>query len=122
MRQFLCDDLKVINEWQEAHGLPAFKLENLSKFGLIIDDVCAGFIFETDGGFCVFDCFISNPKSSKIDRTLCLDVITEALLKRAEARGFKTVLALTSHPSIEERCKRYKFESALEYKFYLKEI
>jgi len=122
MRRFELKDVEVINGWYAARGLDEIEASSLPAFGLIIDNICAGFIYQTDGGFCLLDGFVSNKEASKTERSLCLDVLTEGLIGVAEEFGYKSILAFTSQEAIKQRCERYNFSAKGGYDLFLREI
>lgn len=116
VRQFDHTDLATVNRWYEGHEKPGMPLGALPQYGLIVENVAAGFLFTTDGDFAIIEAYVANPQSEKTQRSEALDRITAGLVEHARAQGFKSVLALSRHPAIEARAQRLGFSAVGTYR------
>jgi len=94
-------DMSTLSLWLELRNEPPLKLE-LPKIGFIVDDIAAGFLCQTDSGWCFIDPFFSNPKAKVKDIRLAMVEIGNVLLDTARQMKFKRVLYITSKDSISK--------------------
>lgn len=90
-----------------AHVLPPTGLVMYSDEG---NPVCAGFLYNTDGGFAILDHIVSDPKSDKFTRAKLLDVLLLNLLTIAKQRGYRLVSAAAGNPVLTERYEKLGFK------------
>jgi hypothetical protein len=116
------DDFKRIRLWNRLRSMTTLKRDYYPEIGFIVDDVCAGFIVQTDSLICFLDGFASNPHSDKAVRDQALDLLSDTLVNFAHQRGYKLIMAYTRHPSIKKRCRKYGFAYKGEDGLYSREI
>lgn len=121
-KRFTIEDIPQINAWNAMRFMPKIDEWFFPKIGFVVDNIAAGFIYQTDSVLCFIDGYVSNPDSNRLDRKAAFDLITNNLLIIAKEFGFKSVLAYTQHPAIKERCEKYDFNLKGRYDLYVKEI
>lgn len=116
-------DYKIVASWWEGYGQAPVPIHLLPWIGYIVDDVAAGFLYQTDSGIALLENFISNKDSRADARSDALDQITSALVKKAEELGYLHIIAFSSLPAIEERARKHGFSVGHKnYKIMAKEI
>ena len=85
-------------------------LDILPTTGLIIDGVCATFLYETNSNICMMEGFICNKEADKKEREKCLDLIVDALLLFAKSRGFKYIKGDTRYKAVVDRGLKHGFK------------
>jgi hypothetical protein len=122
LREFTHSDLEQINDWYEAQHFGTIELSNLPKFGLVEPGVAAGFLYQTDSDFAILEGFVSNPGSDRKVRNEALDILTDALCKKALELGFRKVLAITTNSRIASRALKHNFSPLGDFKMLKKEL
>lgn len=122
-RLFLSKDYDVISAWWKARNWPVIPPRSLPKLGLIASfedqPICAGFIYETDSNFCLFEWIISNPEASSYVRGLCLDALFQDAEFLGKELGFHHMITMTSHEKLIERAKKFGFKVTDEHVTHL---
>ena len=122
MRRVIEADLPVIDKWYLSRGMLPPEKHLYPEIGFIVDNVGAGFIYQTDSALCFFDGYISSPASTKDERKEAFDKITLALVRTAKDHGFRQILAYTKNPGTKRMCDRFNFELKGEYSLYVRGI
>ncbi len=81
-------DIEEICSWFHERKLEITP-DYLSPTGFIVPGQAAGYIFATDSNFCIFECFIGNPRVSKEERQKALREIVLAMIEEAKEMGYK---------------------------------
>jgi hypothetical protein len=103
-------DYKTLCEWWSGHeGWPAIPEVFLPKVGLIVDGLCAGFLYQTDSGFAWLEWVVGNPQADKEARSEALDLLVKELLRVAKELGFQAVFSAIKHPGLLERYEKFGF-------------
>ncbi len=108
IRRYDATDFNILQEWWTAHGFsmtPAM----LPKVGFIVEGVCAGFLYETDSAFALFEWVISNPASTKEERDVGLDLVITAAIDEAQSLGFKLLYSSIKHPALIARYEKHGY-------------
>lgn len=117
---------ELVARWWRARGKPVIPPSHLSTLGLVAalegKPVAAGWLYLTDSAVCLLESYISDPASKKQERAQALDLLTGELIERAHRYGFRSVMALTQHPSISRRCIRSGFEKKGDYSMYVRKL
>lgn len=87
----------------DSHKWPPPPIEFLPSSGLIIDGVCAGFIYETNSKFWMMEWIISNKQTEKSFRNKCLDTLIKELKSYAIIRGCKALFISTNSQALIKR-------------------
>lgn len=122
MRTFHQTDFEMVKKWYEDREMKCPPMSSFPELGFIIPEVAAGFIAQTDSTVCLLEGYITNPTSSKQERDLALDEITDSLLEAAKELGYQHVLAFTSNTAIEERARAWGFGYGGQYSLMHKEL
>lgn len=115
-------DHEKINSWNNARCLPFIAEHMFPDVGYVVDDIAAGFLYQTDSSLCFIDGYISNPASDKAERKEAFDLITDNIIRAAKDHGFLSILAYTQHPEIMKRCVRYHFTPKGVYSLFTREL
>ena len=118
VRRFVHKDYEDLASWYAAHNKPVPKLEDLPNYGLIEPNIGAGFLILTDANIGFIEYYISNPDSTKEERDLALDAITDGLIEYGRKFGLKYFKCDTQLPSIESRALKHNFKYIGEFKTY----
>lgn len=103
-------DHLILTEWWSQYNWPSVKKELLPTTGYIIDDFCAGFLYETNSKFCLLEFVVSNKNSDRVNKDRALDLLLESLLKLAKEKQFSIVFSSLEHPKLIERYKSHGFQ------------
>jgi len=109
MRFFEPKDYEIICEWWKEYDYPIVPLDCLPKNGLIIENLCAGFLYSTDSALCWLEFVVGNPKATKEERSKGLDELIEGLVVLAKTKEFKYALASVEHPNLKDKVKKLGF-------------
>lgn len=84
----LSQDYDTIKEWWNDHGNISPGPEHFSKTGLMVEvkgqQICAGFLYNTDSKICLLEFVICNPKAPKESRKIGLEYLIESIKKLAK--------------------------------------
>ncbi len=109
IREFKQSDYQEVRQWWEGHKWPAIPLSALPKTGLIVEGVCAGWLYSTDSSIAWMEWIVSNPLSDKTLRDASLNTLIENLLGKAKESGFTQVFTSVNHPKLIERYQNNGF-------------
>ena len=107
MRRFEKKDLATLNEWLAGHECPPLSVEAIPLTGLLMENVAAGFLYQTDSCIAFLENFVSNPSATPRQVSDAVDEITQALLDYAGEIGIKNIVVLTRLGSIEKRAEKF---------------
>lgn len=122
MRSFHKSDYLSLCRWYERHGIQAPEASSLSKFGYIVPEVAAGFLYRTDSDVCLIEGVITNPTACRRERLGAVKLIASGLTEAASALGFKRVFAMTQKRSLGRVGLAQGFSHLGGFEFYSKEI
>ncbi len=105
-------DYQTICSWWEKHNWPKIPLVMLPQTGYIIDNVCAGFLYQTDSNIAWLEFIISNPDITKENRSKALDILIDKLSETARGLGFTTIFTSSNHPSLINKYENNGFTKA----------
>jgi hypothetical protein len=115
VEEFCQDDYPALCEWYAAWGQLPPPLDLLPTFGLVAEDVAAGFLIVTDCNLALLEFFISNPKKTSVERNQALDEITDGLLEYGKSIGITNFKADTQIAKIKERAMNHGFKYIGEF-------
>lgn len=95
VRQYNMTDYTEIADWFQQHDIP-IKEAYIPEYGFIEPGIAAGFIYQTDANFCIFECFISNPKAPQEERIKALKNIVKQMIIEARAMGYQQVFGFAT--------------------------
>lgn len=102
-------DYEMLAKWWLHHGWGDVPAIILPKEGFIVNEICAGFIYQTDSKIAWIEYIVSDPASEKEYRAQSLDILIDNLIKRAKELGFLVAFATLEHPALIERYKKHGF-------------
>jgi hypothetical protein len=109
VRKFQYSDYPSLYSWWTAHKWQPVAIEALPKTGLVIEGVCAGFIYKTDSNMCLIEWIISNPETDKNVRNDALDLLINKLVDTAKEMGFTLAFTSVQHQGLLKRYENHKF-------------
>lgn len=105
--------LKHMRAWLMKRGMNTTLADDLPRIGSIALDgnqpVCAGFLREMEGKYCMFDALISDPEAKPEKRNEALDLLTTRLVQRARNKKFKKIIATVLDKNTLMRSARFGF-------------
>ena len=110
IRPFEKKDHYTVCKWWKQHDWQGLSLNMLPPTGYIVDDVCAGWLYKTDGGWALLEWIISNPESDKDKRDEALDRLISKLIEEADNAGVKAIFTSSNHPKLVERYGKHNFK------------
>jgi len=111
-----------IIEWYKQWNMKG-SLDLMPETGLIVPNICAIFLYETNSKVCFIDGFISNKEVSDEKRDKCLDLVVSSLLHLAKEKGFKYIKADSRYQSVIDRGIKFGFYlSPHKYQAIYKEL
>jgi len=102
----------TICSWWEKHQWPKIPLTMLPQTGYIVDDLCAGFLYQTDSNIAWLEFIISNPESTKDDRSKALDILIDRLSEDARGMGFTMIFSSINHSNLINKYEKNGFNIA----------
>lgn len=87
-RRYQESDYKEVSGWFHSRNIEITE-EYLPHVGYIEPGVAAGFIYQTDANFCIFESFIGNPEKTHQERKSGLEKIVEKMILMAKHMQFK---------------------------------
>lgn len=89
--------------WYKQWGIPSDYIEMLPATGLVIEGVCALFIYETNSKMCFIEPFICNKKADKETREMGLDLVCQEVHQWAKDLGYKKMMIYSNHYKVINR-------------------
>lgn len=100
----------VLEAWWEARGFPSADPALLPPTGRVAlfqgNPIAAAFLFKTDAKSATIGNLVSDPLSTKSDRSDAIDLLLLTLAEIAEDEGFLMVAAATNHPGLVTRYEK----------------
>lgn len=100
-------DLGNIISWYRVRNLPSPPSWSLSKYGLMVPGVAAGFLYRTDSGLALVEGLITNPDAPSMVRGRALELVLRNLVAVARDMGFHMVLGFvqsSGSAALARRC------------------
>ncbi len=98
-RRYEPDDFEQIEKWAKGWDT-TYRAHQFPKTGFIVDGLAAYFLYKTDSSVCFLENLISNKGADDVFRQRAIREVTQAVLKEAEALGFRVAYATTDVPSV----------------------
>lgn len=99
VRRYTKMDEEEVMGWFHSRKLDITP-DYLPQIGFIEPGVAAGFIYRTDSNFCIFECFISNPNTSRSEREMALRQIVTDMIVEAKNLGYKDAYGFATSQSM----------------------
>lgn len=84
-------DHETLLKWWKGYSWPAVPKDALPQNGIMIEDLCAGFIYKTDSSIAWIEWIIGNPEASPQERRNALEALIPELVRKAREMGFKSI-------------------------------
>lgn len=109
------DHYEEICQWWRAQDWPVIPLNHLPQIGFLIfsdeEPAAAGWIYQTDSAFCLFEWIVANPKVRRERRAEALEALIEAGKSAAKEMGFGVIFISARSQPLISRLKRHGFGS-----------
>lgn len=105
-------DHPVVKSWWEAHKWPAISRDLLPETGIIVESdrpIVAGWVYKTDSKMGWLEWIISNPETTKEERSQALDELLQVALSEARDLGLTVLFGALSHAGLIDRYKKHGF-------------
>lgn len=96
-------DYDMISSWWTGYSFPVVPKESLPKNGLIIEGICAGFLYCTDSNIAWLEFVVGNPVASKEVRKSGLTELLSGLTGLAKELGYDVLFSSVSHQNLMDR-------------------
>jgi hypothetical protein len=110
IRRYKNEDYGTLKEWWVAQNWPPVPEDNLPQMGYVVEDICAGFLYQTDSKCAILEWIISNPNSDSTKRDKALDLLIKTILEETRNLGYQTILSWISHPRLMTRFLKHDFK------------
>lgn len=107
---------EMIRNWYEAWGME-FDPSIMPATGIVMENVCAIFMYETNSKVCFLEGYISNPIIDKKVRDECLDHIADKMIKVAKDKGYEYAFIYSRHEVVAKRAIKHGF-SVSDHMYY----
>lgn len=101
---------EMLMQWAKQWGWNETVIDILPTTGLIIEGVCATFLYETNSNMCFMEGFICNKEADREVREVCLDRIVDALLLLGREKGYKYIKGDTRYQAVVDRGLKHGFK------------
>jgi hypothetical protein len=108
------EDIEDILHWYDLRGQPLVNA-TFPPMGLIVEGVCACFLYQTDGDIAMIEGLISNPQAPGFQRYASANDIIKRLKNYAIARGYTKVIGITQDAGTLKRVQRLGFRDLGTY-------
>lgn len=112
-RPYQPENHATLAQWWIHHGWPVMPEDHLPPTGVVIwndsTPLAAGFIYKTNSKFALFEWVVSNPQSTKSERSEALDLLFKSINTLAKELEISTLFSTTSHKGLIERYKQNGF-------------
>lgn len=107
-------DSQIVNSWWSERNQLVIEKDYLSDYGVLafINNKAVGCmwlypVLSTKWSMIRFP--ITDPKSSKVDRELALDLIFDNIHNISKDMGYKYMFCTSNHPSLIKRLEKYNY-------------
>lgn len=122
IKKYELEDFKELSSWFDKHEIFKSEEKEFPSTGFIIKGIAAGFLYTTNGDYCILENFVSNPDASPQDRGIALTEITENLIELAKSLKYSYIIAITKVGSIKLRAINNEFKSLGNYEVFMREM
>lgn len=98
-----------VQRWAIQQGVEPPAPDILPAVGLMVPDVAAGWLYQTDSRVGFLEYFLTNPLAPLVARHTAISAIAVELIAKAKALGLARVVSMTSHRSIGRISMRLGF-------------
>lgn len=104
-----------ICSWWVAENWPIIPLTHLSNNGYVayVNDTpaMAGWFYQTDSAFCIFEFMVANPEIRHEERALAFKALAGKIKDLAREFGFKSIYSSIRNPSLINRMEKEGFQA-----------
>lgn len=104
---------EIVSSWWKQHNWPVIPLSHLPQLGFVsfIDDIAAaaGWLYQTDSAFCIFEWIVVNPEIRREKRTLALNALIKKAKEAAKVMEFETIFMSVRHAPLVSRLEKHGF-------------
>ena len=109
---------RMLCSWWAKRDMAPIPEDMIPTFGLVVDNIAAGFIIVTDCNLGFLEFYISNKDAQKIERDLALDLITRGLMEHGQEMGISNFKCDTQIHAIKKRAEKFGFKNIGEFSNY----
>ena len=95
--------------WYKQWNLNPTIIDMMPTTGLIIEGVCATFLYETNSPICFMEGFISNKNIKDEEREECLDLLVTTLFHLAKEKGYQFMKGDSRYKTVIDRAVKLGF-------------
>lgn len=103
-------DYKTLEKWWKSYSWPCIAPEYLPTTGLIIDDLCAGFLYKTDSSVAILEWIVGNREADRGARAQAIREVVQGLKEIAHRAGYTKVFTSAVHPNLISAYKELGFQ------------
>ena len=103
IRPYNFGDYPEVSSWWKAHDWPVLDPKMLSEEGLVVEGLCAGWLYKTNSCIALLEWVVGNPEADKMARSEALDLLITKAKKMAKDQGYTLLFTFTSHPALVTR-------------------
>lgn len=96
-----------ISRWLAERNIECPDNQDFCDFGLVVDDLVAGFLYKTNSKLCYLDDFVSDPDGDPTAKSEAWQKLISALEEEAKSSGYKYITASVNHPNLLVAFKNY---------------
>lgn len=96
-------DYNTINDWSMQRSIGPIPKDLLPEIGFIIDDIACGFIIQTDTKMAFGEFLLSNPNTTKENRSEAIQMIMDKGFETAKELGYLIFYVNVSNPILHDR-------------------
>lgn len=105
---------EMLSNWWLGHNWPSPPVSHLPTYGIISNlngkPSAAGFIYQTDSAFCLFEWIIVNPEVRRAERSEAISGLIEKAKEVARELGFQTIFMSVKSESLIGRLAKHGFQ------------
>lgn len=94
--------------WYNQWNIPLECIELLPTTGLIVENVCALFWYETNSKVCFIENMICNKEAEETSRILGLNMVCKAVEEQMKQHGCKRIISFSQNPKVLQRAMNFE--------------
>lgn len=111
----MADHYALVSDWWKRQEWMLVPQDHLPDIGLIsfIEDMpaAAGWIYQTDSAFCLFEFLVANPDIRKEQRSTAIEALVDKAKEASREMGFKTIFMSVTNDSLIRRLEKQGFKA-----------
>lgn len=109
IRAYKSSDYATLSQWWEAYNWTPPPEDSLPSSGIVVEGVCAGFLYITNSKMGIMEWIVGNPDASKEARAEAIEKTITAIQGMARGFGIKYLFSSIKHPNLIEHYERAGF-------------